>query len=181
MLRGNQITEMIDSEERVVLVDDFDIQTGTADKLEAHRTGALHRAFSVFIFDAGNRMLLQRRASSKYHSPGLWSNACCGHPRPGEGTDVAAARRLNEELGITTALQYASAFTYRAALRDGLVEHEIDHVYTGRTSDEPHPDPTEIDEVKWMTTDDVRAWLARDPGAFTAWFSEALDCISSTP
>ena len=166
---------MIDSEERVILVDENDEEIGTAEKLAAHRSGDLHRAFSVFLYNEDGLVLLQRRAGTKYHSPGLWSNTCCGHPRPGEDTLAAASRRLTEELGISGELQHASTFRYQATLRDGLVEHEIDHVFTGLASGDPNPDPAEVSEWQWMTIEDVSAWLAREPGAFTAWFAGVFD------
>jgi isopentenyl-diphosphate delta-isomerase len=157
-------------EERVILVDARDVPIGTAGKLEAHQRGVLHRAFSVFVRDDDGRLLLQRRAESKYHSGGLWSNSCCGHPRPGEATADAASRRLFEELGVRAgALREVGQFTYRADLRDGLVEHECDHVLVGRIADRPRPDPAEVAEWRWITDEALRAELAERPEAFTAW------------
>src|SRR5690349_17552900 len=132
---------MIDADEAVVLVNPDDTPIGTLSKLEAHRTGQLHRAFSVFIRDSNGRILLQRRANGKYHSGGLWTNACCGHPRPDEQTRVAAERRLEEEMGIRCDLSRVNTFTYFADLDNGLVEHELDHVFIGTFSGDPSPDP----------------------------------------
>lgn len=159
----------------VVLVDAADRVIGTAPKLDAHRTGTLHRAFSVFVFDSQGRLLLQQRARGKYHSGGLWTNACCGHPRPAEPTPVAAGRRLREEMGIACDLRAVGAFVYRAEVGAGLVEHELDHVFVGRSDREPRPDPTEVAGWRRVTVGDLRVQLERTPGRFTAWFPRALE------
>src|SRR5918997_6672888 len=117
--------------EQVILVDEADREVGTGSKLEAHREGALHRAFSVFVFDRRGRLLLQKRAAGKYHSGGLWSNTCCGHPRPGEATAEAARRRLREEMNFDCELRAAFEFLYRAQFTNKLIEHEYDHVFVG--------------------------------------------------
>ncbi len=166
---------MIDERERVILVTETDTEIGDAPKLEAHRTGALHRAFSVFLLDCDGRVLLQRRATGKYHSPGLRSNTCCGHPRPGERTNDAARRRLREEMGIDCELSHASSFVYRADLEGELVEHELDHVFVGLTSDLPLHDSAEVSECRWIEVDELREWLRREPMAFTAWFALAFE------
>src|ERR1700744_2758864 len=123
--------------EEVILVDEADVQLGTMEKIEAHRKALLHRAFSVFIFNSKGEMLLQQRAAEKYHSPGLWTNACCSHPRPGEETQAAAMRRLMEELGFTLELEKIFDFTYRSEFENGLTEFEFDHVFVGLIHDEP--------------------------------------------
>ena len=151
-------------EEHVVLVDERDVAIGTQEKLRAHRDAALHRAVSVFVFDGSGAMLLQRRAAGKYHSGGLWSNAACGHPRPGETPADAPHRRLREEMGIDCPLAPAFTFTYRAELGAGLVEHEVDHVFVGRSGADPAPDPGEVDGWRWVALDAVRADLAAIPG-----------------
>lgn len=161
---------MRDEDERVILVDPDDAELGTAPKLEAHRTGALHRAFSVFVFDAEGRMLLQRRAEGKYHCGGLWTNAACGHPRPGEATRAAAARRLEEEMGFTCPIERRTALLYRAEVGGGLVEHELDHVFVGEFAGEPVPDPHEVGAWRWITAPELRAELARAPERYTPWF-----------
>lgn len=165
---------MDQTEERVILVDEGDAPIGTAGKLEAHERGVLHRAFSVFLFNSAGEVLLQRRAAGKYHGGGLWSNSCCGHPRPGEATDAAARRRLREEMAIDTPLERVYAFTYRAEMGDGLTEHEIDHVFTGRTEGDPHPDPDEVAAWRWSSVAQIHAELERDPTSFTPWFPQAL-------
>src|ERR1700748_433460 len=116
-------------QEEVILVNEYDVPLGSMEKLEAHQKALLHRAFSVFIFNGKGEMLLQQRAKGKYHSPGLWTNACCSHPRPGEDTQAAALRRLHEELGFATELEKCFAFTYRTAFDNGLTEFEFDHVF----------------------------------------------------
>jgi len=154
----------------IVLVDARGQAVGSGEKLDVHHRGALHRAFSIFLFNARGEQLLQRRAHAKYHSGGLWTNACCGHPRPGEATAAAAARRLGEELGIEAPLSEAFAFTYRAELDRGLVEHEYDHVFLGRFDGEPRPDPAEVEAWRWLGADALRGELAAQPERFTAWF-----------
>jgi isopentenyl-diphosphate delta-isomerase len=155
--------------ERVILVDELDREIGFAEKLAAHRAGTLHRAFSVFVFDASGRLLLQRRAAGKYHSGGLWSNTACGHPRPGEGTLSAARRRLREEMGVECGLRDAFGFVYRAEVGGALVEHEFDHVFVGEYADDPAPDEAEVEGWKWIALDDLRGELARAPEAYSAW------------
>jgi isopentenyl-diphosphate delta-isomerase len=161
---------MIDAEERVVLVDEDDRDVGTMDKLEAHVRGERHRAMSVFVFDGVGRVLLQRRAAGKYHSPGRWTNSCCGHPRVGEEAMDAARRRLFEEMGIDVALAPVARFTYRADVGEGLVEHEVDHVFAGRFDGEPSPDPAEVDGWRWVAPEAVNGELAAEPERFTRWF-----------
>jgi isopentenyl-diphosphate Delta-isomerase len=166
---------MMDGQEMVILVDADDTERGSIEKLEAHRRGVLHRAFSIFVMDPSGRMLLQRRALGKYHSGGLWSNACCGHPRPGEVTSDAANRRLHEELGMTCDLTHLFSFAYSAELDRNLIEHELDHVFVGWSAAEPDPDPEEVGDWRWLGIEQVRLWLEDEPGAFTAWFRPAFD------
>ncbi|MEX2582486.1 MAG: isopentenyl-diphosphate Delta-isomerase [Gemmatimonadota bacterium] len=161
-------------EEEVVLVDVRDNQLGTAPKLQAHREGRLHRAISVFLFNPAGEMLLQRRAGGKYHSAGLWSNACCSHPRPGEQPHAAAIRRLQEEMGIAAPLDYAFSFVYKAELESGLWEHELDHVFVGTSTEIPSPDASEVGEWRWTSVDEVEAELEREPSSFTVWFPLAF-------
>jgi len=155
--------------EQVTLVDGDDRPLGTMEKLQAHVEGRLHRAFSVFVFDRAGRLLLQRRSAAKYHSGGLWSNTCCGHPRPGEPVTDAASRRLFEEMGFRTALHPLFRFVYRAELDSAMVEHELDHVLVGTFEESPSPEPTEVDAWKWMEFELLREAVAREPQAFTAW------------
>jgi len=160
--------------ESVILVNSEDEELGVAAKLDAHREGQLHRAFSVFITDDAGRILLHRRAIEKYHSGGLWTNACCGHPRQNETTKDAAERRLREEMGVDCDLGHAGSFIYSAQVDNGLTEHELDHVFTGHYSGALEPDPAEVQEIRWIALEDLILWLEREPDAFTAWFREAL-------
>ena len=159
----------------LIAVDERDRQTGTVERMAAHRDGVLHRAFSIFVFDEADRLLLQRRAGGKYHSGGLWSNTCCSHPRAGESLLDAAHRRLREEMGFDCPLDPVFGFVYRAALDGGLVEHEYDNVLAGRFEGTPTPDPREVDEWKWESVRVIQSRLAEHPSAFTAWFEPALD------
>jgi isopentenyl-diphosphate delta-isomerase len=168
---------MAESEERVILVDGNDVEIGTAGKLEVHRTGALHRAFSVFVMSSGGEMLLQRRAHDKYHCGGLWSNTACGHPRPGEDTGAAAVRRTREEMGFTCDLRPASVMLYRTDVGGGLLEHEYDHLFVGQFDGEPSPSKAEVAEWRWVDTETVLAEVADDEGRFTPWFRLALPKI----
>ena len=159
----------------VVLVDSRDEVIGQAPKLLAHREGRLHRAVSVFIFNPAGELLLQRRAEGKYHSPGLWSNACCTHPRPGEEPRDAATRRLSEEMGLESSLRRVFSFLYRAEVGPDLTEHELDHVFVGGAEGDPHPDPEEVQEWRWVGAEDLRREVARSPHRFTAWLPLMLE------
>jgi isopentenyl-diphosphate delta-isomerase len=162
------------SEEQVILVDSDDHPLGAMEKLQAHRQGALHRAFSIFLFDREGRLLLQKRAPGKYHSPGLWTNTCCGHPRPGEEVVAAATRRLQEELGIGCPLEVQFNFKYRADLDHGMIEHEIDHVLFGRFDGAVLPAPEEIEAVRWITLPGLVREIGDSPKAFTEWLKTCL-------
>jgi isopentenyl-diphosphate delta-isomerase len=143
------------------------------EKIEAHEKGLLHRAFSVFIFNEHGEMLLQQRAPGKYHSPNLWTNACCSHPAPGEEVSAAAHRRLKEEMGFDTELEKAFAFTYRAEFENGLTEHEFDHVFVGRYNGPVNPDPLEVSRYRYLNLRELRKELQEQPGLFTEWFKIA--------
>jgi len=162
---------------QVILVNENDEEIGVMDKMEAHRQAKLHRAFSVFIFNNKGEMLLQQRAAHKYHSGGLWTNACCSHPAPGEATAAAASRRLQEEMGFTTALTKIFDFTYRAEFDNGLTEHEYDHVFLGLYSGAVDPDPEEVQDYRYQSMDEVRAAVTNEPGTFTAWFHIAMPLL----
>ncbi len=166
-------------EEQVILVDEHDREIGTEAKLSAHAAGKLHRAFSVFVFDTDGNLLIQRRAATKYHSGGLWSNTCCSHPRPGESVHEAAQRRLREEMGLECPLQAALSFTYRSELGNGLSEHEYDHVFVGQFDGNPAPDPAEVADWRWTSLEEVRADSAAHPDRYTAWFGIALKKLHS--
>jgi len=165
--------------EEVILVNELDEPLGVMEKMEAHRKALLHRAFSVFIFNSKGEMLLQRRSLRKYHSAGLWTNACCSHPRPGEETCQAARRRLSEELGFTTALEKVFDFTYRSAFDNGLTEHEFDHVFVGYHDQDVDPDPEEVSEYRFLSPEVIKAELAAQPALYTSWFHLAFPLITS--
>jgi len=163
--------------QEVILVNGQDEQTGVMEKMEAHQKGLLHRAFSIFIFNNRGEMLLQQRASSKYHSPDLWTNACCSHPHPGETTELAAFRRLREELGFETKLFEIFSFTYRAVFENGLTEHEFDHVFTGVYNQDPVIDPKEVEGFKWVSPEAIKTHMAKHPEVYTSWFCIAMQNI----
>ena len=156
--------------EDVVLVDENDRETGTMEKMEAHRKGLLHRAFSVFILDTSGKLLLQKRAAGKYHSPGLWTNTCCSHPRPGEPVYDAAVRRLQEEMGMHCPLSEAFTFIYKADFDNGLTEHEFDHVLVGVSDNKPVPDHGEVESYEYVDLDYLSDDIEKNPGNYTVWF-----------
>lgn len=162
--------------ERVVLVDEQDRETGVSEKLAAHASGRLHRAFSIFVFNSERQLLLQQRAKSKYHSGGLWSNTCCGHPRPGEATIEAARRRLREEMNFDCELRAAFEFLYRAQFENKLIEHEYDHVFVGEFAGVlVVPNETEVENCKWTTLAELRHDLSVRPDEYTYWLKAALN------
>jgi isopentenyl-diphosphate delta-isomerase len=156
--------------QEVILVTSQDEPIGVMEKMEAHRKGLLHRAFSVFIFDKKGRMLLQQRASKKYHGALLWTNACCSHPFWDEPVDVAASRRLQEELGFTTPLKKIFSFTYKAPVENNLVEHEFDHVFAGEYEGEIFMNQEEVNDVAYHDLASVKTLLQEAPERFTSWF-----------
>ncbi len=172
--------EPITMDEEVVLVDENDAPIGSMAKLAAHEAGALHRAFSVFLFDGEGRLLLQQRARSKYHSGGLWTNTCCGHPRPKEPTLLAAQRRLMEEMGIDAILESQFTFTYKASFENGLQEHELDHVYFGTWTRGCAPDPSEVEDHRYMAMQELDADMSKRPGLYTAWLRVCWPKVMST-
>ncbi|HWB26119.1 MAG TPA: isopentenyl-diphosphate Delta-isomerase [Chitinophagaceae bacterium] len=163
--------------EEVILVNEQDEQSGTIEKLEAHTKALLHRAFSVFIFNNRGDMLLQQRAETKYHSAGLWSNACCSHPRPGEDTLPAAQRRLKEELGFETDLYKIFHFTYKTTFSNGLTEYEFDHVFAGRYEGDITPDTLEVSSYTFKSMREIEENLQFSPQKYTAWFHIAFPKI----
>jgi isopentenyl-diphosphate delta-isomerase len=174
-------------EDELVLVDENDNCIGTLPKQKAHEDGGvLHRAFSIFIFDSAQRMLLQLRGKDKYHFGGRWTNACCSHPRRGEELQDAAHRRLREELGFDVPLQELFSFTYRAYdEKSGLTEHEFDHVFIGHYDGVPQPNPQEVDDWKWVSIAELEDDLMQHPDQYTAWFrlsvTQVCDSLQSSP
>lgn len=165
-------------EELVVLVDHADSPMGTMEKMEAHQKAMLHRAVSVFVFDLNGRMLIQRRAFDKYHSPGLWTNTACTHPRPEESILEAANRRLNEEMGLkTTTLVKLFDFVYKEALENGLTEYEFDHVYLGFCDVAPMPNPLEVSEFQYVYPDDLLKSIQFAPALYTVWFKKIVERV----
>jgi len=160
--------------EQVILVDEKDRQMGFMGKMEAHEKALLHRAFSIFIFNAEGEMLLQQRAYAKYHSGGLWTNACCSHPRPGESTVDAAHRRLAEEMGVRCNLQPLFTAQYRAAVSNGYIEDEVVHVFGGTYEGAVTPDPAEVADWKWISLATLIDDLDRHPEHYTIWFRHYL-------
>ncbi len=157
-------------EEQVILVNKNDEQIGTMPKLEAHEKGVLHRAFSVFIFNDKNELLLQQRASCKYHSPLLWTNTCCSHQRVGETNIEAGRRRLYEEMGFVTELKDVLSFIYKAPFDNGLTEHEFDHVLVGTYLENPILNTDEVNDYKWMTLEAIKQDMELQPEIYTVWF-----------
>ena len=162
-------------EEQVILVDEYDKQIGTMPKLEAHEKAILHRAFSVFILNDKNEIMLQQRAHHKYHSPLLWTNTCCSHQRVGETNIGAGTRRLEEEMGFVSELKELFHFIYKAPFDNGLTEHELDHVMIGYYNDEPNINLEEVESWKWMSIDDVKKDMIENPEIYTVWFKIIFD------
>ncbi|HLV40448.1 isopentenyl-diphosphate Delta-isomerase [Xanthomarina sp.] len=162
-------------EEKVILVNEKDEPIGLMPKLEAHEKALLHRAFSVFVFNDKNELMLQQRASHKYHSPDLWANTCCSHQRDGESNIEAGKRRLQEEMGFVTSLEESISFIYKAPFDNGLTEHEFDHVMIGHYNDAPKINPDEVSNWKWMPLEDVRTDIKNQPEIYTEWFKIIFD------
>jgi isopentenyl-diphosphate delta-isomerase len=154
----------------VQLVNAEDKPSGSMEKLEAHEKGALHRALSVLIVNSKKEILLQRRALGKYHSPGLWTNTCCSHPYPGEDPNEAAKRRLQEEMGMSSELEFLFKFQYKCDFENGLIEHELDHVFVGQTDDTPHLNTDEAMAFKWMSIENLEQDMLFRPENYTFWF-----------
>lgn len=167
-------------EEQVILVDENDNKVGLMPKMEAHEKALLHRAFSVFVFNEKNQLMLQQRALHKYHSPGLWTNTCCSHQRDGETNIEAGKRRLFEEMGFVTELKETISFIYKAPFDNGLTEHEYDHVMIGYYEGEPQINEDEVASWKWMDLEAVRQDIIDHPGNYTEWFKIIFDKFYST-
>ena len=164
-------------DEYVVLVNENDNQIGIMEKMAAHIVPRLHRAFSIFIFNSKGELLLQQRAFSKYHSPGLWTNTCCSHPRDGESVDKAADRRLLEEMGLQCPMHEVFTFIYKAPVGLGLVEHEYDHVFFGQCDDAPVINTEEVASWKYMSLDNIASDMKTHPECYTEWFKISFDEI----
>jgi isopentenyl-diphosphate delta-isomerase len=164
-------------EDQVILVDQFDNQTGTMEKMKAHREAVLHRAVSVFLFNSRGEWLLQQRTHIKYHSKSLWSNTCCTHPYPGESNLNAAKRRLQEEMGIDCDLKEIFDFIYKEPLDSELTEYELDHVFIGISDAQPAINPKEVMDYKYLNYKDLYADLNKNPNTYTAWFRIIFDRV----
>lgn len=164
---------------KIILVDEKDNEIGVMEKLKTHREGRLHRAFSIFIFNSKGEMLLQKRAATKYHSPGLWTNACCSHPEPDKNLKEEAKRRLKEEMGINCALKEIFSFVYRADF-GSLTEYELDHVFIGNFNGNPRPNEDEADDWKWIRPEELKKDVKENPGKYTYWFKLILDKAGDT-
>jgi isopentenyl-diphosphate delta-isomerase len=162
-------------EEKVILVNEQDEKIGLMPKQEAHEKGLLHRAFSVFVFNKNNELMLQQRALHKYHSPGLWTNTCCSHQRDGESTLEAGKRRLLEEMGFSTPLKETTSFIYKAPFDNGLTEHELDHILVGNFEGMPNINNEEVASWKWMDLENVKKDIQTNPEMYTAWFKIIFD------
>jgi isopentenyl-diphosphate delta-isomerase len=162
-------------EESVILVNQNDEQIGLMPKLEAHEKALLHRAFSVFILNSKNEIMLQQRAHQKYHSPLLWTNTCCSHQREGETNIEAGSRRLFEEMGFETELKELFHFIYKAPFDNGLTEHELDHVMIGYYNDNPAINPDEVEDWKWMKIEEIKEDIEKQPKIYTVWFKIIFD------
>ncbi|MFN2261233.1 MAG: isopentenyl-diphosphate Delta-isomerase [Psychroflexus sp.] len=161
---------MTKTEKYVILVDEHDNELGTMEKIEAHEKAKLHRAFSVFIYNDKNELMLQQRALTKYHTPGLWTNTCCSHQMLNESNIDAGKRRLQEEMGFKTDLKETISFIYKAPFENGLTEHEYDYILVGRYNDEPNINPEEVNDWKWISLDDLESDIQKNPEKYTEWF-----------
>ena len=157
-------------EEQVILVNQNDEKIGLMPKMEAHEKALLHRAFSVFVFNNKGELLLQQRATDKYHSPLLWTNTCCSHQRDGETSIEAGKRRLQEEMGFNCELKEVFSFIYKAPFDNGLTEHELDHVMIGEYNEDPRINSEEVESFSWMTLEEVKEDIENQPEIYTEWF-----------
>ena len=161
--------------QELILVNEYDEEIGYGEKLNVHKNAQLHRAFSIFVVNKDNQLLLQRRANNKYHSGGLWANTCCSHPLKGEDQEQAIHRRLIEEMGFDCDLKKLFSFIYRVEFDNGLTEHELDHVYLGRHDHDPHPNPNEVSDFKWMDLDELKIDLEVNNQNYTFWINHAFE------
>ncbi|RZK49739.1 MAG: isopentenyl-diphosphate Delta-isomerase [Pedobacter sp.] len=159
---------------KVVLVDEKDTVLAEMDKLKAHQQGLLHRAFSVFIFNKKEQLLLQQRAQEKYHGGGLWTNTCCSHPQWGDNVKESAEERLHMEMGLDCTLIYSHAFMYKVAVENNLIEHEYDHVFYGFSDQKPILNKAEVQAYKWLSIEEINQELLTHPEQYTYWFKLAF-------
>lgn len=162
---------------QVVLVDEKDRVLGSMEKLEAHEKGVLHRAFSIFVLNDKNEILMQQRADSKYHGGGLWTNTCCSHPQLDEELLQAAAERLKFEMGMEAQLKYAFSFLYKGEVENNLIEHELDHVILGYSNQNPQINPDEVKDFKWVSIESLDKDRKEHPEKYTIWFKECFDQV----
>lgn len=162
-------------EENVILVDKNDTQIGLMSKLDAHKKGILHRAFSVFVLNNNNEIMLQKRAYNKYHSGGLWTNTCCSHQRVGENSIEAGKRRLLEEMGFETELKIITSFIYKVEFENGLTEHEFDYLLIGKYLKSPVINKQEVADWKWMKVELIADDIKLNPNNYTSWFKIIFD------
>jgi len=165
--------------EYILLVDENDKEVGIGEKIKTHQEGKLHRAFSIFVFNSKGELLLQRRAKSKYHSGGLWTNTCCSHQRAGEPLEKVVHRRLKEEMGFDCELKEVFSFTYKVKFDNDLFEHEYDHVFIGNFDGEPVPSPEEVDEWKWVDLEELKKSIRENPDSYTYWLKMSIDKVIS--
>lgn len=163
----------------VILVDENDNEIGTGEKIKTHKEGKLHRAFSIFVFNSKGQLLLQRRAKSKYHSGGLWTNTCCSHPIPDEPIEKTVHRRLKEEMGFDCELKEIFSFTYKVNFDNDLFEHEYDHVFVGKFNGKPNPNPEEVDEWKWVDVEELKKDIQENPDNYSYWLKASIDKVIS--
>jgi isopentenyl-diphosphate delta-isomerase len=170
--------QLTGAEEKVILVDKNDCEVGIEDKIIAHKEGKLHRAFSIFIFNIKGELLLQQRAITKYHSGGLWTNTCCGHPKPEEPLEKAAHRRLREEMGISCKLQRIDSFIYQVNFVNGLFEYEYDHVLVGKFNGSPILNPVEVITWKWIQLNQLKFDIDKNPDNYTYWLKIIINQLN---
>ena len=167
-------------QEYVILVDEQDHELGLMEKMQAHYEGKLHRALSVFVFNSKKEMLLQKRANSKYHSAGLWTNTCCSHPRKNETVESAANRRLQEEMGMSCELNYKFNFIYKTKFENNLIENDLDYVYVGFSDVAPIPNPEEVSEYRYASIQEIENDLKLNPHNYTEWFKLIFERVKNT-
>lgn len=166
-------------EEYIIVVDEFDKEIGSIEKLDAHNKGILHRAFSILVFNSNNQLLLQKRSTKKYHSPGLWINTCCSHPKYGEDLQNAIYRRLREEMGFTCELEEIFSFIYKVQLGENLFENEFDHVFIGKYDGNVIANKDEVDEFKWVDIEEIKNHIVFRPDLYTYWFKYLFNIVEN--